>query len=624
MLLGVRRVVKVTGLAGLLAAGVLFVAPAPALAAPVLAESAESISSYDVRIDVGANGRLGVTETIAYNFGGNKKHGILREIPTRAKVDDHHNRLYPLTNISVSRDGYGERFDTSTSGDDEVLKIGNPRKTISGTHTYVIRYTMAGALNAFADHVELYFNAIGNAWQVPIGAARATVTGPAAIQRITCYAGPGGSKRPCAQSNMDGASATFVASDLHAGDSLTVVTAFPVGSITGTEPILGRRHTLADGFAITPWTVGPGLALALLGAVGALLIAWRFGRDRYYVGQLPGLIPGPGEPDVQRRKPFFGAPPVSVEFTPPDIQWGRGGTGKVRPGQVGTIVDEKADVVDVTATILDFAVHRHLHITEVRAPGAKKPTDWRLERLTDGDPKFLPYERTLFDALFSGRDSVTLSELKNTFATDLRKVRNQLYADLVAQGWYRQSPATVRAAAIAVAIAVLLASAGITALLATASSFGVIGLGLVLAAIVALVAAPRFPARTGKGSAALARIQGFRLYVATAEAEQIRFQEREQIFSEYLPYAVVFGLAERWAGIFSDIGAVNPDGSGGLYWYAGAPGWNMAFFAGSMSTFTATTGTSLSSTPPSASGSSGFGGGGFSGGGAGGGGGGSW
>jgi len=92
MLLGVRRVVKVTALAGLLAAGVFFVAPAPALAAPVLAESAESISSYDVRIDVGANGRLGVTETIAYNFGGNKKHGILRgqgRRPPRPAVPAH-------------------------------------------------------------------------------------------------------------------------------------------------------------------------------------------------------------------------------------------------------------------------------------------------------------------------------------------------------------------------------------------------------------------------------------------------------------------------------------------------------------------------------------------------------
>jgi uncharacterized membrane protein YgcG len=267
-------------------------------------------------------------------------------------------------------------------------------------------------------------------------------------------------------------------------------------------------------------------------------------------------------------------------------------------------------------------VHRHLHITEVRAAGARKPSDWRLDKLTDGDPKFLPYERTLFRALFADRDSVTLSELRNTFADDLRKVRRQLYADMVSQGWYRQSPATTRAAAVTLAIVLLLASAGITVLLATTTHLGLIGVGLVVAAVVLLIAAPRFPARTGRGSAALARVQGFRLYVATAEAEQIRFQEREQIFSEYLPYAVVFGLAERWAGIFSDIGAVRPDGGGGLYWYTGPPGWNMAWFVGSVSAFTSTTGSSLSSTP-AASGSSGFSGG-FSGGGAGGGGGGSW
>ena len=68
-------------------------------------------------------------------------------------------------------------------------------------------------------------------------------------------------------------------------------------------------------------------------------------------------------------------------------------------------------------------------------------------QLTDGDKNFLPYERTLFDALFEGRDSVRLSELKYTFATDLGKVRKQLYADMVSQGWYRQSPATTRTGA---------------------------------------------------------------------------------------------------------------------------------------------------------------------------------
>jgi hypothetical protein len=613
MLLGIRRVVKVirsTAAVGALAAGALLAAPAP----PALAAPAESITSYTVELDVRADGVLDVTETILYDFGGNQKHGIVRTIPDRFRYNDESDRIYPIGAVSVTRDGAGEPASISDQNGHETFKIGDAQKTVTGSHTYVIRYTVQGALNGFADHSELYWNAIGGEWPVAVGNASATVTGPAAIQQARCYAGPTGANRPCAQSNVDGDTARFRQFGLASGSGLTAVVAFPVGSVGGTDPILVPHRDPASGFRITPLSVGAGVGLALIGTAAALLIAWRVGRDRYYVGQLPGLTPGPGEPDLQRRKPLFGAPPVSVEFVPPD---------KVRPGQVGTLIDEKADVVDVTGTIVDFAVRRHLHITELRDPGATRPKDWQLTRLTGGDPKFLPYERTLFDALFDGRDTVALSSLKYTFAKDLARVRKQLYADMVGQGWYRQSPSTTRQAAVALGVVLLLASVGVTALLAATTHYGLIGVGLVVAAIVLLIVSPRFPARTGKGSAALARIQGFRLYVATAEAEQIKFQEREQIFSEYMPYAIVFGLAERWAGIFSDIGRVNPDGTGGLYWYSGPPGWNMGLFAGSVSAFTSTTGASLSSTPPSASGSSGFSGG-FSGGGGGGGGGGSW
>ena len=149
---------------------------------------------------------------------------------------------------------------------------------------------------------------------------------------------------------------------------------------------------------------------------------------------------------------------------------------------------------------------------------------------------------------------------------------------------------------------------------------GLVGLGLVVAALAGLFVAGSFPARTGRGSAMLARIQGFRLYIATAEAEQIKFQEREQIFSEFLPYAIVFGLADRWAGVFAQLGA---DGRSGLYWYTGQPGWSMLYFGASIGSFTTATAGTIATTPPSASGSSGFSGG-FSGGGGGGGGGGSW
>jgi hypothetical protein len=612
---GAVKVVRSAATVGVLVAAALFAAPArPAAAAPE-----ESITSDDVAIQLAADGRLDVAETIVYNFGANRHHGILRSIPTRAHLanDDQHDRVYPIEGVSAQRDGNPEPMSRSTVGNDTQIKIGDPDKDdLTGTHTYVLGYTVHGVVNAFADHDELYWNATGSDWQVPIEKASATVTGPAGVTEVACYAARTGSNQACSQSTKDGQTATFHEDrPLNPGEGLTVVIGYPAGSITDTSPILvNRGPDLAAGFRFSWWALGGGVALALLGTAFALLVAWRVGRDRYYVGQLPGLSPGPGEPEIERRKPLIGAPPVSVEFVPPD---------KVRPGQVGTLVDEKADVVDVTATIVDFAVRKHLHITEIRDPGDARPRDWQLNRLTDGDPNFVRYERILFDALFDGRGSVLLSDLKYTFHTDLVRVRTQLYSDMVHQGWYRQSPARTRAAARALGVVLLVASLGVTALLAVWTHFALIGAGLVIAALVLLVVAPRFPARTGKGSAALARIQGFRLYIATAETEQIKFQEREQIFSEYLPYAIVFGLAERWARIFADIGSVTPQG-GGLYWYSGAPGWNMALFAGSLYTFTSTASVSLASTPPSASGVSGFSGGGFAGGGAGGGGGGSW
>ena len=53
----------------------------------------------------------------------------------------------------------------------------------------------------------------------------------------------------------------------------------------------------------------------------------------------------------------------------------------------------------------------------------------------------------------------------------------------------------------------------------------------------------------------LAQSLGFRRYLATAEANQLRFEEGEDIFSRYLPYAIVFGLADRWARVFSELAA---------------------------------------------------------------------
>jgi uncharacterized membrane protein len=94
------------------------------------------------------------------------------------------------------------------------------------------------------------------------------------------------------------------------------------------------------------------------------------------------------------------------------------------------------------------------------------------------------------------------------------------------------------------------------------------------------------------------------------------------VFSRYLPYAIVFGEADRWAKAFASLGAAQAAGqTAALGWYSGPAGWEFSHFGDSIGSFADTTAGAIAAT--ASSGGSGFSGG-SSGGGFGGGGGGSW
>ena len=79
------------------------------------------------------------------------------------------------------------------------------------------------------------------------------------------------------------------------------------------------------------------------------------------------------------------------------------------PGQVGTLVDEHANLVDVTATIVDLAVRGWLTITDL-------DKDYELTaNPTVGKGTLLPYETALMNALFGAGPTVKLSDLKYKF-----------------------------------------------------------------------------------------------------------------------------------------------------------------------------------------------------------------
>jgi predicted membrane protein DUF2207 len=602
-------------LAGAGVAAALLVASAGAASA-----ASEQIDDYQVDLMLQQNASMHVKETIVYDFASAPdKHGIIREIPVEFEAGDGKLREYPISDISVTQDGR-KTSPKIEPGARTAIRIGDPHQPVSGKHRYVIEYDLRGVVNTFSDHQELYWNAIGDEWSVPIRRASATVEGPAAIQKVACFRGSQGTTETCDGSIGGSGSASFSTTGLSSSQGMTVVTSFPAGTFPNAAPILKEKQTLSRAFSAGPVYSLPAAAILAALVGGMAYLVTRRGRDEHYLSVIPGLEPGLGQDAAVSRRPLFGGrPPVAVQFQPPD---------GMRPGQLGTLIDEQANTVDVTATIVDLAVRGWLTVEEVEQPGFMRKGDWRLSEVTPAPSEQLQdYETKLFNSLFQGRSSVLLSELKQTFRSDLQSVQSLLYADVTSAGWFRGNPSSVRIRWVVYGALLTALGIGLTIFLAVNTRFGLVGAAVALGGLVVLALSGRMPARTAKGTALLAQAEGFKLYLTKAEASQIRFEEGQDIFSRYLPYAIVFGVAERWAGIFDELAKQGvqfdaPTWYVGPYLYGTA--FNYAAFGSSMDSFSTTTSGSIAEATPSSSGSSGFGGGGFAGGGGGGGGGGSW
>ncbi|MBW3590704.1 MAG: DUF2207 domain-containing protein, partial [Actinobacteria bacterium] len=302
-------------------------------------------------------------------------------------------------------------------------------------------------------------------------------------------------------------------------------------------------------------------------------------------------------------------PVVPVEFVPPN---------DLRPGLVGTLIDETAHPLDVIATIVDFAVRGYLKIEEVPREGWFAKPNWLLTKLKEGDD-LQEYERRLFDSLFRSGDVVAMSDLKDTFASRLNKVQEELYRDVVKRGWFNMRPDHVRATWVGIGAAILVLGAGLLVATAAYTTLGLLAVPFPLAGLLVLIGAEKMPARSAKGTAILRKVKGFQRFIEESEADRARFAEQKNLFSEYLPYAIVFGCTQKWAKAFEGLDGELPETT----WYVGHHPFTATAFSEAMDGFTVTTAGTMTSTPAS-TGASGFSGGGFSGGGAGGGGGGSW
>ena len=168
------------------------------IATPAAAQ--ERITSYDSQVQIRQDGSLEVTEHITVHAEGTDiRRGIYRDFPTRYR-DRFGNRVrVDLEVLGVERNGVMEPWFTESMSNGVRINTGNDTfLTVPADYVYTLRYRTTRQLGFFADHDELYWNAIGTGWIFPIerGSVEVHLPSPVPIDQLHAegYTGPQGAK----------------------------------------------------------------------------------------------------------------------------------------------------------------------------------------------------------------------------------------------------------------------------------------------------------------------------------------------------------------------------------------------------------------------------------------------
>jgi uncharacterized membrane protein YgcG len=562
------------------------------IAAVAPATAQERIRSYDSEVAVRSDGSLIVTERIVVRAeGGQIRRGIYRDFPTRYR-DRYGNRVrVDLDVLGVERDGRPEAWFTErmsngiriNTGGDDLLRV-------PADYTFTLRYRTTRQLGFFAEHDELYWNAIGTGWVFPIESGSVDVRLPAAVpvesMSAEGYTGPQGAPGTAWTAALpEPGRATYrLTQPLGPYEGFTVVLMFPKGLVD--EPTRTQRAAwlLAD---------NRGVLVALAGLLLLLVFAvrrWhRVGRD-----------------------PRRGV--IIPRYEPPD-----GHT----PGGLRYVTRMGYDTRCFSADVLDLAVAGlvRIHCDQRRL----RSDEWRLERDGPGEPDARP-KAALLARLFPGRSrSLVLRNTNAATVSGAQQAHTKAFDQQYQPHYFDRNQASVYQA-----MGIVIGTGILAFLVAAGAGVPIIIAVLVLMLGTVAVFANVVRAPTDAGRRLLDEIEGLRLYLGVAERDDIaRIPGPDapplldaQRYETLLPYAVALEVEDAWTRKFTAAAgaAAAAAAAAGMTWYRG----NRPI--SDMGSFSRAVGSSLSSqiasssSPPGSS--SGGGGGGSSGGGGGGGGGG--
>lgn len=622
------------------------------------ASAVERILQFISDVQLEKNSDLLVTETIRLQAEGYEiKRGILRDFPTRYTGRDGRRAEVGFEVLSVTRNGRPENYSIEGLSNGVRVRIGNASQTVPfGPNTYVIRYRTTRQIGFFEKFDELYWNATGTGWTLPIDVAEARIRLPEPVNFIqtAIYTGPQGAtgKDATIVEQRPGTIVFRTTRPLPARNGLTVAAAFPKGIITPPTQAQLAQYWLRDNLPVV--IAGAGLLLLL----GYYAFAWlKVGRDPRRGTIIPLFVPPKG----------MSAPAVRY------------------------VHEMEFDNRTFGAAILDLAVHGGVKLND----SGSQMRLTALEGARDVPPPVAAMARELFlhdsSILLDNVNHKKIGAAKDKLFNELKR----LYLKTMFTNNYGWSSTGILlwilfTAAVAVSVFVSYGSdlggamlfgtlfsapaicvmtaflfgfisgqtgfflflfgflfagafalAGLAVLFgaayeATKSLFSLYTLAMLMPVLVAPLVALSFyilKAPTVQGRKVMDEIDGFKQYLGVAEEDRLDYlhppEKTPELFERYLPYAVALNVENRWAERFAGVlAAAAAAGAATAAWYSGD-----RLSDNDWGNFASRVGDTLSSTVASAStapgssgggGSSGSGGGGSSGGGGGGGGGSGW
>lgn len=509
---------------------------------------------FDVDIQVNDDGSFDVAEHQRIRFiGGTFREGY-REIPKRNfgylsdwSVNDENGNFYTQT----SGGELPYTFTVDDLGDRYLIRWFFP--PTSQTQTFSLRYRVHEGLRYYPGGEQLWWKAVFGDRQFPVLESRVLVRvpAPAIIEEWAAYINSRDAHDAVTAERLDNGRAIVFTTlrTLRDGEELEVRVQFTHGVVAGSAPAwqaaadaeaarLEAEQTFRDRWGPVATVILGVLALVLLfGGPALVYLMWyNYGRDK----------------PVTRIADYLPEPPDNLQ-----------------PGLAGVLLDESADMQDIVATIVDLAQRGVIRITEIKESGLfRMGTDF-IYRLEQPDAPLAPFEQKLVKAIFGGKQERKLSELKNKFYQDIPAIKTAMYEALVAHGYYRSNPESVRTqfgclGAVAMTMEIALSFLLMSWLIDLTPAAICPGIGLFVTAISLLIAARFMPRKTDGGAEAAARWKAFKEYLRNLE-KYADIEAQKEIWDRWLPYAIAFGIDKTYIRKFEAVDAPAPG------WYIPAP-----------------------------------------------------